>query len=352
MKKKVAVISAGVVLLLMFAGLGIWVLFRQSANEIEYAEDEIIIISRTVNFSEGYQDGGIFIDARGRVFSFSFTMANESIGTGPHLMEALEAIQNYCTPIYVYDEEVMTKLKKYSSRIDFTEEYETEHAAFDAGEKTLSVFDGSGMTVCRTEGDYEGEMKSRAAQRFLAYYDETMLQELTDAYEAMTQEECLRLRTYFYSGWMKNMRSIPTGYCSIDGMFVITSREDMEAYEALLQKEIFDWEQEEFHFEDYIPFEPEKYVYFIEQVNSSYGGQNVGKAGFAIQNGIFCFLSQVPDKTSGGDDPVTEVVNGWAVVAIVPREVAAWFTDPETGTFYYYPETGPWIRPQEYMTTE
>ena len=47
------------------------------------------------------------------------------------------------------------------------------------------------------------------------------------------------------------MRSIPTGYCSIDGMFVITSREDMEAYEALLQKEIFDWEQEEFHFEDY-----------------------------------------------------------------------------------------------------
>ena len=40
MKKKVAVISAGVVLLLMFAGLGIWVLFRQSANEIEYAEDK------------------------------------------------------------------------------------------------------------------------------------------------------------------------------------------------------------------------------------------------------------------------------------------------------------------------
>ena len=352
MKKKVAIISAGVVLLLMFAGLGIWVLFRQSANEIEYAEDEIIIISRTVNFSEGYQDEGIFIDARGRVFSFSFTMANESIGTGLHLMEALEAIQNYCTPIYVYDGEVMAKLKKYSCRIDFAEEYETEHAAFDAGEKTLSVFDGNEMMVCRTEGDYEGEMQSRSAQRFLAYYDETMLPELTNACKTMSQKEYLGLKTYFYSGWMKNTRSIPTGYCSIDGMFVITSREDMEAYEALLQKEIYDWEQEEFHFEDYIPFEPEKYVYFIQQTNSTSGGQNVGKAGFAIQNGIFCFLSQAPDKTSGGNDPVTEVVDGAAVVAIVPREVAAWFTDPETGTFYYYPETGPWIHPQEYISTE
>lgn len=352
MKKKVAVISAGVVLLLMFAGLGIWVLFRQSANEIEYAEDEIIIISRTVNFSEGYQDEGIFIDARGGVFSFSFTMANESIGTGSHLMEALKAIQNCCTPIYVYDEEVIAKVKKYSCRIDFAEEYETEHAVFDAGEKTLSVFDGNEMTVCRTEGDYEGEMQSRSAQRFFTYYDETMLPELTNACKTMSQKDYLGLKTYFYSGWMNNIESIPTGYCSIDGMFVITSWEDMEAYEALLQKEIYDWEQEEFRFEDFVPFEPEKYVYFIEQVNSTYGGQNVGKAGFAIQNGIFCFLSQVPDKTSGGDDPVTEVVNGWAVVAIVPREVAAWFTDPETGTFYYYPETGPWIHPQEYISTE
>lgn len=352
MKKKVAVISAGVVLLLMFAGLGIWVLFRQSANEIEYAEDEIIIISRTVNFSEGYQDEGIFIDARGRVFSFSFTMANESIGTGPHLMEALKAIQNYCTPIYVYDEEVIAKVKEYSSRIHFTEEYKTENVAYDAGEKTLSVFDGNEMTVCRTEGDYEGEMQSRSAQRFFTYYDETMLPELTNACKTMSQKEYLGLKTYFYSGWMNNIESIPTGYCSIDGMFVITSWEDMEAYEALLQKEIYDWEQEEFRFKDFVAFEPEKYVYFIEQVNSTYGGQNVGKAGFAIQNGIFCFLSQVPDKTSGGDDPVTEVVNGWAVVAIVPREVAAWFTDPETGTFYYYPETGPWIHPQEYISTE
>ncbi len=344
MNKKVAVISSAVVLVLVFAVIVITALLKHNMPALEYAEDEIIVISRTVNFSEGYQDEGIFTDAQGRVFEFSFTMANESMGTGPQFMKALKAIQKNCTPMYTYDEEVIEKVKEYSAGIDFAEEFETKNVSCDAGERTLSVFDGSGMTVCRVQGDYEGGMKSRAAQKFLAYYDDTMLPELANACEAMTQEEYLGLKTYFYSGATENMQSLPTGYCGTEGMFVITSQEDVRAYEELLRKEIFDWEGEEFHLEDYVIFEPDNYVYFVQQINT-YGGRGKDIAGFAVQNGSFRFLS-IPAEPVSEDEPVPEIVEGSALIAAVPREVAGWFTEPETGTFYYYPETGAWMSPQ------
>lgn len=175
---------------------------NEDASHVEYDENQILIINRTVNFAEGYQDEGIFIDVKGRVYFYCFSQLiynlNE-LGTDVQFLEKLKDIQKYADPVMTIEESVISEAVNLCFEIDTTEAYETKLAAYDAGSRKLYICNGNNMISCRESGDYVGALDSASAIKFMEYFDNTLLPAITSFCEHMTEEEYAGVKAYYYT---------------------------------------------------------------------------------------------------------------------------------------------------------
>lgn len=310
-------------------------------SHIEYDENQILIINRTVNGAEGHQDEGIFIDVKGRVYSYNFsqTIYQEISDTDAELIAKLKDIQTYAEPVMTVEDSVISQAINLCFNIDSAETYETELTAYDAGSRILYVYDGNNMISCRQSGDYEGALTSVSAQKFIEYFDETLMPEISSYCEQMTEEEYADRKVYYYTGNALYLQNIHCGFrenAKDSGMYVVTNEEERTALEGILGSDfgIAEWQNGK----------AIDCIFFIEVVNVSCGGYELKSEGILCQGGEFEFVPSKDSKVPGDGEMVSEALDGFVFVAAFPKEVAELFVEPVNGHYLDF-RGNEWIRP-------
>lgn len=245
-------------------------------SNIAYDENQILIINRTVNFAEGYQDEGIFIDVKGRVYFYCFSQLiyQEAPDTDTKFLEKLRDIQKYAKPVMTLEDSVISETINLCLDIDTDETYETELTAYDAGSRTLYVCNGNNMIACRENGDFEGSLDSISAKKFMEHFDNTLFPEIKSFCEQMTEEEYASAKAFYYTENALYFENVHCGFLeNIDNAekYVVTNEGELSALERLLGSDfgIGNWQTGK----------AVDCIFFVEAVNVSSGGYDLkGKA--------------------------------------------------------------------------
>lgn len=317
-------------------------LIEKEDSHVEYEENQILIINRKVNYAEGYEDEGLFIDAKGRVYFYCFSqwLYPYPLGTNKEFMQKLKEIQEYSEPILTLEESVISKAMNLCSDIDATETYEKELAAFDYGSRVLYVCNGDDMISCREEGDFDGALNSSAAQKFMKYFDNELLPIIESFCAQMTEDDYTSAKAYYYNENALYFQNIHCGYMENEGKYVVTNEEELVVLEKILGSDlgIGEWKSARGELGN-------DFIFFVENVNVSSGGYDLRCAGIMCQGGEFTLVPSKDSKVPGPEEIVTEALDGFAFVATVPAEVADLFVDRETGC-YFDSDGGEWKRPK------
>ena len=288
-------------------------------SDVTYEEDQIIIISRDVNYAEGYQDEGIFIDVKGRVYFYCFSQLiyQEIPDTDEDFLMKLKDIQQYAEPIMTIDDSVMSEAIDLCFQIDAAETYEKELTAFDAGSRILYVCNDADMIPCRQSGDYEGALDSVSARKFIEYFDNALLQEISSYCGQMTEEEYAAGKVYYYTENALYFVNEHCGFLSnIDntGMYVVSNEEERAALESILGSDfgIAEWQNQK----------ALDCIFFVEAVNVNTGGYNLRRKGILCQGGKFVFIPSEDSKVPNDGEMVSEAFDGFVFVAAFPKVVA------------------------------
>lgn len=300
-------------------------------SQREYDENQIVIINRTENYAYGCQDNGIFIDGKGRVYCFDFSQLiyPEIMGTDAEFMKKLKDIQKYAEPLMTIEESVISEAINLSFDIAVTETYETECAAFDAGSKKLYVCKGDTLVACRENGDYNGKLKSAQARKFMAYFDDVVMTEITAFCEQLPVEKYTAGKVYYYTENALYFKNIHSGYVENvehTGRYVVTNEEELTALEQLLGSNfgIRKWQNEK----------AVDCIFFIKVVNVSSGGYDLKNNGICCQDGAFEMIPSEDSKEPKERDVVTEALDGFVFVAAFPKDVAELYVETENGRYF------------------
>lgn len=339
-----AVLIIGILVLVLMSHDDVENAINADTSHIEYDENQILIINRTVNGAAGHQDEGIFIDVKGRVYSYSFsqTIHQETSDTDAEFIEKLKDIQTYAEPVMTVEDSVISQAINLCFNIDSAETYETELTAYDAGSRILYVYNGNNMISCRKSGDYEGALTSVSAKKFFEYFDETLLPEISSYCEQMTEEEYVGRRVYYYTENALYLQNIHCGFqenVEDAGRYVVTNEEERTALEGILGSDfgIAEWQNGK----------AIDCIFFIEVVNvssSGYSGYDIKREGILCQSGEFEFVPSKDSKVPSDGEMVSEVLDGFVFVAAFPKEVAELFVEPVNGRYFDF-RGNEWIRP-------
>ncbi len=286
----------------------------------ETKEPQIVWVNENVNYAWGYQHEGTFMDSEGNVYAFSFSVPNfypDMNASEDTIVDKLQAICPYVTPLFTLDEDVVKKIYNLGQNIDVTETYETENMSFDRGEKILSFYNSKeGKRVkCREVGDNTGELDSKAAKKFMEYFDETVMTKIQTACTAMDEQvyEAAVIHYYDASLFLKNIHS---GYMTDNGFmtFVVENDEDIKDLEKQTGSDfgISKWKEE--HAGDY--------VFFLAYDAVSSTGYDIKKKGLLYQNNKVMFVPDIENSVSPGPgDIVGEAMDGFIFIGAIPVEV-------------------------------
>ncbi len=336
-----AILIMGILILVLVGRDDVENEINVDTSHVEYDENQILIINRTVNGAEGYQDEGIFIDVKGRVYFYCFSQLiyQETPDTDAEFMEKLKDIQNYAEPIMTLEDSVISEAINLCFNIDATETYETEFSANDAGSKILYVCRGENKIPCRESGNFEGALASASAKKFMKYFDNTLLSEITAFCEQMTEEEYAGGKVYYYTENALYFENIHCGFLEnveTTGMYVVTNEEELTALESVLGSDlgIDEWQNGK----------AVDCIFFIEVVNVSFGGYDLKREGILCQGGEFEFVPSEDSEVPKDGETVSEAFDGFVFVAAFPKEVAELFVEPVSGCYFDF-EGNEWIRP-------
>lgn len=306
--------------------------FDIDSSQAEYEEDQILIVNRYVNYAEGYEDEGIFIDAKGRVYSYYFSqfIYPSELGSEGDFLEALKVVQKHSEPVLTLDEKLVAEMIRLCLDVNPAETYEKKGRAFDYGSRILYVGNEAAgnadkMISCREWGDFEGALDSASAKKFMKYFDDTLLPVITVYCEQMTEEEYTKTKAYYYAENALYFQNIHSGYFEEEGRYVVTNEEELAALESLLGSDFGIREWDSNHAVDC--------VYFVEHVNVSCGGYDLKRAGILCQGGAFEFVPSEASKVPEPGEMCTEALDGFVFVGAVPAEVAGLFVNREDGCY-------------------
>ncbi|MGN0131077.1 MAG: hypothetical protein ACI4AA_01405 [Lachnospiraceae bacterium] len=337
-----AILIMGVMILVLMSRDDVENKINVDTSHVEYDENQILIINRTVNYAAGYQDEGIFIDVKGRVYFYCFSQLiyQENPDTEVDFIEKLKDIQEYTKPVMTIEDRVMSEAINLCFNIDATETYETELTAYDAGSRILYVCNGNNMTSCRQSGDFEGALDSVSAKKFMEYFDNVLLPEITSFCEQMTEEEYAGAKAYYYTENALYFENIHCGFLeNIEntGKYVVTNKEELTALESILGSDfgIGEWQNEK----------AVDCIFFIEAINVSSGGYDLKRDGILCQDGEFEMILSEDSKVPQDGEMVSEAFDGFVFVAAFPKDVAELFAVSESGCYFDF-RGNEWIRPK------
>lgn len=305
-------------------------------------EAEILIISQYINFAEGYQDEGVFIDSNGGVYFYSFSQPTYNLNkiAEEDYISKFKVIQKYTEPVCVLNEKTISRAKELCSKIEKSDSYETEcTGSCDIGSYKLYVQKEGELISCRESGDWEGALKSASAKKLMNFYDESILPQVDVHFELMPEDDLEKRWVYYYTDNALYLDNMHCGYNGTEGMYVITNEEERKSLEAVYGDDFGIGALREQY--------GEEYIFFVECVDVSSGGYDLKQQGFMCKNGTFGFIESEDSKTPGPDEMVTEAMDGFAFVAAFPEYIANQFADAETGSYLTF-GGGKWIHPNAY----
>lgn len=148
-----------------------------TTDTADQPKNQIVLVERYLNYAEGYQDRGSFIDLNGNVYEFDFstyTYDDSNRKDGSEFICELEEIRSNTEPVQTVSSEKVDKCFQKIEFIDKDAEIIREPHAFDAGQLTLYVYDSkiSSLIMLNSHGDYEEELNDKYAKEIVKIYDE------------------------------------------------------------------------------------------------------------------------------------------------------------------------------------
>ncbi len=291
-------------------------------ENIEIPEDEIILVSRYINFASGYDDRGAFIDSSGGIYSFDFSQLIYpcvSDKTDASFLEKLNIIRKCVEPEIYIDTDTLQQLYNYSGKINKNAEFISENVACDAGAHQLCICDTDthDLVVCSESGDFKGTLDDSYAKKLISFVKE----KVSDQINTVTlSEKNLSNKTYYLSSNSENIFNIHCGYCENPGKYVIADKEQLKRFAEKNGIEILGSVEDE-------------YVYFVEIENVSSTGYDLIKSGMICAGGCFEFISS-PDSIYPEDDKkYGEMMDGFCFIAKFPKSIALEYRDEQNGTY-------------------
>lgn len=327
----------------------------QSGSNIEIPDNEIILISRYINYAWGYDNNGIFIDSDGGVYSFDFSQEINNYNqneTDEIFLNKLQTIRTYTKPFVTLNANILNELYSYSSEINPNAELNSKHEAYDAGENQLMVCDTDThkLVLCREKGDYSGTLQDTYAKKLLSFYDDTVNQIIyngkiesetinpeNNRREIIYTDEYVNNKTYYFTSEDLNIENIHCGYTEYEGRYIITNAEQFDDFTQKTGIDIsgYDWSGR---------FPSDYYVYFVEIINVSHMGYDLKKSGIMCKGGAFEFIESPESIMPEADMQYGEAMDGFCFVAEFPKYIALQYMDEQSGTYNGF-DTLNWIEP-------
>lgn len=147
---------------------------QEEEKMVQIPADEIIFIKNYVNWADGYQDSGWFVDGAGNAYKFDFSTGNYDVKekeSDEQFIDRLEAIMGQSEPFAVADMDVLRKIYSEGLKIDCNASYDEETAAFDAGQNNY-IFrnpENGKLIICFATGDVERQLKDIHAKKIKKY---------------------------------------------------------------------------------------------------------------------------------------------------------------------------------------
>lgn len=286
---------------------------KNSPEAVEVPENEIIVISRNLNYAWGYQDMGFFITSNGNVYSFNFSQdmhGKSSYNPDKTFMQKLNLLMEYTEPFVVVDMEYIQKLYSYILKLDVDDTFRSKSVACDAGSSTLQFNNVSEnkLILCRESGDNQGELKSRAAKNLLYYFDNTVMPVVSDA----TSTKSTYTPNFLYTDEDVYFYNINCGYTGKEGTYIIKGKKDVQEIKETIGIDLtdFKWSGE---------FPSDSYVYFMEIVDVSNTGYDLKSNGVIVKDGEISFLRDPNSKVPEEGKEYGQAMNGFCFVAEVPK---------------------------------
>lgn len=162
---------------------------KSELSDAEISEDEIILISRYINYADGYYNRGTFIGSDGEVYSFDFSDQKDTFKSDEpdaQFIEKLKTIKKNQKPCMHLDADTIQQIYYYSGKINKNAEFKGKYEACDAGEEQLYICDNENneFVLCSEEGDYCGKLEDSYAGKLINFFDESLKKDIHDAISA------------------------------------------------------------------------------------------------------------------------------------------------------------------------
>ena len=183
-------------------------------------ENEILLVNRRTNFAWGHYDGGWFIDAQGRVFSFNFNDMYPGHGGEEDLsfIERLKIIRDNCESERFFSVEFVKQVQELGENLSAEDEFDQEHVMYDYGQDTLYFWQPKTQELlkCESYGDVEYTPKNESAQKIVKLYEEELERLMKEAGEGSSKP--------------KEDYPTPTVYSRTDGHVLELEAKDVAGY--------------------------------------------------------------------------------------------------------------------------
>ena len=291
---------------------------------LDFSETDIILIRDYINYAEGYERYGYFIDGAGNIYNYNFAdgyYPDNSMNREPvySMTEELQLIRQYAFPTGSCDISTVQNIYKEGMLIDPDAKMNTGMTACDAGESSLYFHNPETDELILVSGDGDTELipTDKHAETI------AKLEEMTGA-SKNSNDPIMLFTTDYY-----NFASSNCGYMdNLEDNYVLLNQREVSAFKELTGIDINSF------FPD-IPTDSDestsygRYIYFVSIENVSSTGHNIVYDAMLKQGDNYVFLPGKDYKAPASDEMVGEAMDGFINVA------AVYFTgnDPEYYNF-------------------
>ncbi len=275
----------------------------------EMSEDDILLIVRHQNFSDGYQDYGCYVTTSGEVYLYDFGSSvypkMEDVDD-ESLMVKLKMLRRraYLEPVLKLDEEIVRKLYYNGNSINKNAQYICENVSFDAGQTKVLFCDSqkNDLILCGEFGDTNRIMNHQGAKNIMDLYEQDIKNELdyTEASHLFSEDDV-------------KLWCVHCGYSDEEKDYYVTSKDklielgEMLEYDFVKKMEGFDIHTDK------------EYVFFINHDNKSNCDYDMEILGFIHYPDRYRFI--VRDKNEWNLWCRGQMMDGYMYIAAIEKDL-------------------------------
>lgn len=276
---------------------------------VEIPEDDIMLIVRHQNFSDGYQDYGCYVTTSGEVYLYDFSSSvypnMKDVDESSLLVKILMLKRRaYLEPVLELDEEIVRKIYNSGNSINKNTQYINENVSFDAGQTKVLFYDSQkkDLILCGELGDVNRIMNHHGAKNIMDLYEQDIKNELdyTKASHLFSEDDV-------------KLWCVHCGYSEKEKDYYVTSKDklielgEMLKYDFVKRMEGFDIHTDK------------EYAFFIYYDNKSNCDYDMEILGFIQYPDRYRFI--VRDKNEWNLWCRRQMMDGYMYIAAIEKDL-------------------------------